>query len=476
MSTKSVKKNCWGIEKTSLLETFLEAKSAGPRKALVHITGQKKAKSVIRVFDSDAEARIEVAPLSVTEIENDPALKASPEVRVRDAMGSLVQNLERLEIQEAILNFDLPSNLLPAAGLGLEIALYKFRRVAGGNAPKFKITLQLKGKALAFKTIASGVLRGQAVNLARHLTNLPPNWLNPVSYAGFVKDFFSGLRGVKVEVWDEKRLQSEKMNLHLAVGMGSSHAPRMVRIQYHGGGASKAPIAMVGKGITFDSGGLDIKPSSGMRLMKKDMGGSAAVVAIAFWAAMTRPKVNLDLYLALAENAISSKAFRPSDVIVARNGHHVEIHNTDAEGRLVLADSMDVAITQKTKPKCLIDVATLTGAIKVGLGSQIAGLFANDRSLSKSLHKAGEVSGDFNWPMPLYQKYRSSMHSHFADYINSPDGFGGAITAALFLEKFAGHVPWAHLDIYAWKDSADGAWTESGGSGQAVLCLTEWLA
>lgn len=207
--------------------------------------------------------------------------------------------------------------------------------------------------------------------------------------------------------------------------------------------------------------------------MKKDMGGSAAVLGAALWASETGAKCNLDALLALAENSISGKSFRPSDVIRARNGMTVEIHNTDAEGRLVLADALDVAVS--AKPKYVIDVATLTGAIKVALGPGLAGLFGNSRPLVNALHKSGQQAGDLNWPMPLVQKYKGMLNSNFADMINATDGFGGAVTAALFLEKFVGEVPWAHLDIYAWKDAPDGAWCEAGGSGQAVACLAEWL-
>jgi leucyl aminopeptidase len=153
----------------------------------------------------------------------------------------------------------------------------------------------------------------------------------------------------------------------------------------------------------------------------------------------------------------------------------VEIHNTDAEGRLVLADALDVAVTAREKPRLVIDVATLTGAIKVALGSQLAGLFSNQPKLSSDLHRAGQAAGDPNWPMPLVQKYRGAMNSNFADMVNAVDGFGGAITAALFLEKFVRDVPWAHLDVYAWKDSSEGAWLESGGSGQPVQALAEFL-
>jgi len=471
MSKKTVK-NCWGLEKGPQLERHLAAatKSARPAEVLVHIS--KKSKSALRVMDGDELIRIIANPGAADDAEKDAALKTPLECRVRDAMGGVVSNLEKLEADDVSINFDLPNHLTEAAVLGLEIALYRFRRTCKGDQPKFKLSLKQKGKALPLKALAPGMTLGFAVNVARHLTNLPPNWLNPVSFAGFVEDFLGKAKGVKIDVWDEKKLAAENMNLHLAVGLGSNMPPRLVRIRYSGAG-KKPVLALVGKGITFDSGGLDIKPAAGMRLMKKDMGGSAAVVGALVWAAKTKAKVNIDAYLALAENSISSRAFRPSDVITGRNGLAVEIHNTDAEGRLVLADALDLAVAQK--PKAVVDLATLTGAIKVALGGHLAGLFSNDRKLSAALNKAGQASGDMNWQMPLFQKYRSMFNSNFADMINSPDGFGGAITAALFLEKFVGQTPWAHLDIYSWKDSAEGAWTEAGGSGQGVLALAEWL-
>lgn len=452
----------------------MNAESKAGRKALVTVQVEKTkgSKQLLRIFDSDDVATVTVWPLAVEDAEKDAALRAPVGARVRDAMGPMIMAIEKLDVTSVDINFIGPADLLEAATVGLEIALYRYRRVIKREVPKFKIAIKAKGKAVSAKALAPGIALGEAINMARHLTNLPPNLLNPKTYAEFVSAYFKNLKGVKVEIWDVKKLKSEKCNLHVGVGKGSNRQPRLVRLKYTGG-AKKPAVALVGKGITFDTGGLDIKPSSGMRLMKKDMGGSAAVLATIFWAATTRAKCNLDVFLALAENAISAKSFRPSDVIRGRNGLTVEIHNTDAEGRLVLADALDVAVG--AKPKYVVDVATLTGAIKVALGSSLAGLFGNDRKLISALHKAGQEAGDFNWPMPLMQKYRSQLNSNFADMINSADGFGGAITAALFLEKFVGEVPWAHLDIYAWKDAADGAWVEAGGSGQAVSCLATWL-
>ncbi|RYZ76212.1 MAG: leucyl aminopeptidase family protein, partial [Proteobacteria bacterium] len=318
-----------------------------------------------------------------------------------------------------------------------------------------------------------------SINIARHLVNTPAGDLNPRTYAECVEAMFSSSSTVTVEVLEGQRLIDENMNLLMAVGNAATEGPRLVHIKYRPktSGAAIRPIALVGKGVTFDTGGLDIKPSSAMRWMKKDMGGSAACAAIAKWAELSNLAQPLDIYLALAENAIGKASFRPGDVITARSGITVEIHNTDAEGRLVLADALDYAVKQTgpDAPAAVINLATLTGAIKVGLGGDIAGLFSNSDALANALSGAGLSRGELSWRMPLFQPYKALLRSTFADYANASDGFAGAITAALFLELFVGQTAWAHLDIYAWKDSAGGAYAEAGGNGQSVQMLAEFL-
>lgn len=412
--------------------------------------------------------------------------------KVRDAAGAVYLGAKSLKLEKLVLDFTHATREeLQAFLVGLEIAGYAFAEVRGYRSLNWKPQVVLlapsaleDAKEIKTLQVEAGRL-GVAVNLARHLTNLPGGTLTPTVYAELARKLVSDLPGVRVDIWEERRLKSENMNLLLAVGGGAASPPRLVHISYRPKerGAEKKPVALVGKGVTFDSGGLDLKPSSGMRLMKKDMGGSAAVLALTWWAAESGIPLAIDSYLALAENAVSSNSFRPGDIIKAKNGLAIEIDNTDAEGRLVLADAMSVAVNQKGEdaPGCLIDVATLTGAIKVGLGAEIAGLFTNSDDLAREIYDAGLKRGDLSWRMPLFQPYRRSLNSSFADYVNSASGgFGGAITAALFLEFFVKNedkvtVPWAHLDIYAWRDGASGAWTEGGGSGQGVLALTEVL-
>lgn len=322
-------------------------------------------------------------------------------------------------------------------------------------------------------------LKADAVNFARYLVDLPPNELNPSSYVKLIQDLTKAKKNFKTTVIS-KDLDDQGYGLITAVGKGSEHLPALVKVVY-----SKAPtkrkaentIAFVGKGITFDTGGLDLKPSNFMRLMKKDMGGSAAVMGVMYYHINTTPDADIDFYLAIAENSVDAVSFRPGDIYTSGNGISVEIHNTDAEGRLVLADALAWMGKDKTPPAIVIDLATLTGAIKAGLGAYVGGLFSNDKKLSDSLYDAAFESGDHLWPMPMpYWTEDEIKKTPVADLVNATDGYGGAITAAQFLKQF---VPkkskWAHLDIYAWVDSARGPFKQKGGSGQAVFAVIDWL-
>ena len=399
----------------------------------------------------------------------------------RDQFGSLAAQFKAHQIKNVNVEFHGTSEEQDLGALvGMDVSSYNFRQFIDGKqlldlpAVSVKKTLGTFEKSL----VNEAVSRARGVNVARHLVNLPPNALNPKTFAEWATKTLKFGKSMKVSVWDVKKLKSEGMGLIAAVGEGAEHPPCMVHLKYRPANKSKMkPVAIVGKGITFDTGGLDIKPSSAMRLMKKDMGGAASVLGLAVWAAETNYPGPLDFYLALAENAVDGKSFRPSDIITARNGLKVEIDNTDAEGRLVLADVLDVAVSAKgaDEPEVVINVATLTGAIKVGLGVDISGLFVNDDGLSSELTAAGVRAGDLNWRMPLYDKYFGDLSSPFADFKNSGASFGGAITAALFLQKFVRNKKWAHLDVYAWTDKAQGALGASGGNGQPVQCLAEYL-
>lgn len=420
-------------------------------------------------------------------------LEESAYAWARENGGGIFTTLKSYKVSQVIIEMSGTNEEIDLGFLvGMEMSAYTYKSSEKTIADLPDFHLYKTEGSLEPDVLTKAIEQGVAINTARHLVNMPPNILNPKSFTDMVKEIFAKSKSTQVKVWDTDRLIQENMGLHVAVGQGAEHGPAMVHIQYRPSKAQKsktkkqsvsqvastsAPLAFVGKGITFDTGGLDIKPSSGMRLMKKDMGGAAALVGLAYWAVSSGYNRALDFYIGLAENVVDQKSFRPSDVVTARNGMQVEIHNTDAEGRLVLADVLDVAVTQKGEddPEMVIDVATLTGAIKVALGADLAGLFSNSDEVAEQLQLAGQKAGDLNWRMPLYLKYTQGMSSAFADIVNAVDGFGGAITAALFLEKFVRNKPWAHLDIYAWNDKPTGSLGFSGGSGQGVQALIQFI-
>ncbi len=396
----------------------------------------------------------------------------------RDQAGSILQQAKQAKLQEIEVHFEnLNSQQIIAILIGFDVSAYNFlKEIKKEQDAQLPAVIFSGNTSQQFKKdFDEAVLQAQAINWARHLVSLPPNMLNPKTFAKIAKDI-AWPKNAKCQIHDVEWLEKNNFGMHLAVGQGSQTSPCLVHLSYRPASKLK-PLALVGKGITFDTGGLDLKPSGAMRLMKKDMGGAAAVFAVFFWAVFSKSSQPLDAYLSLAENSVSSKSFRPSDVIKSRSGLLVEIDNTDAEGRLVLGDALHYAVTRpgKDEPSAVIDVATLTGAIKVALGNDVAGLFSNDDQLAQDLLKASSETGDWFWRMPLVEKYFAALNSPFADFKNSTEGPGGAITAALFLQRFIEKKKWAHIDIFAWNDRPRGALSQAGGSGQAVQALIRFL-
>ena len=356
--------------------------------------------------------------------------------------------------------------------VGLDMAQYQFKNCWPADKTS-KMKIHFKSQLKNQKTIIQKACHlSEAVNLARFLVDCPANLLQPKDYTQLLKNQFDSLKNCKLQIWNRERLKKEKMGLHLAVGQGSKDGSYMVHLNYNNGGSQK-PLAFVGKGITFDSGGLNLKSSSGIRLMKKDMGGSACLAGLASFVIKSQLSVNCDFYFAIAENSLGAESFRPGDILMSRSHQSVEIDNTDAEGRLVLADALTLA--GEKKPSLIIDVATLTGAIKYGLGLSTAGLFSNNDSLAKDLLESSQIMGETCWRMPLIPQEAPRLKSEVADMVNCTDGFGGAVTAALFLEKFVGQTPWAHFDIYSWTNRTTGPFATSGGTGQMVQTLSHFL-
>ncbi len=281
--------------------------------------------------------------------------------------------------------------------------------------------------------------------LARNLVNEPANTLGPEEFAAEAKALTA--LGAKVTVLTERQMAAKKMDALLAVGRGSERESRLAVIEWAGGKKKEPPVCFVGKGVVFDTGGVSLKPPAGMEDMKGDMGGAAAVIGLMHALAGRKAKVNAVGILGLVENMPDGRAQRPGDIVTSMSGQTIEVINTDAEGRLVLCDALWYA--QKTfRPKCVIDLATLTGAIMVALGSENAGLFSNDDELAAQLLAASEATGEGVWRMPLGKAYDKMIDSKFADMKNTGGRWGGAVTAAQFLQRFIEDgVPWAHLDI-----------------------------
>ena len=311
-----------------------------------------------------------------------------------------------------------------------------------------------------------------AVALARDLVNEPAGVKTPTYIANLAKRAAKEA-GIEVEVWEPKRIATEKLAGLLAVARGSNEEPRFIRLRYRGKGA-KRRVALVGKGITFDSGGLSLKPAKSLETMKCDMAGAAAVLGTMVALGELRPAIDVDGFIPVTENLPGGKAQKPGDVIRFRNGKTVEVLNTDAEGRLILADALTLAAD--AKPDAIIDLATLTGACMVALGTQVAGLFGNDQALVDRLRAVAAETGEPLWQLPLVADYKDDIKSAVADLKNIGGGHAGSITAALFLQEFVGGRPWVHLDIAgpAFLDKAT-AYAPKGGTGFGVRTLVRYL-
>lgn len=318
----------------------------------------------------------------------------------------------------------------------------------------------------------------ESVSLARDVINEGPTIMNPEKFADHAKKVAQD-EGLQIDVLDEKRLKKERMNLMLAVASASAPCapPRLVRLHYKPKKQAKQRVALVGKGVMFDSGGLDIKTAEGMLEMKCDMSGAAAVLGTMRALAKLEPRVEVFGYMACVENGVGPHAYHPGDILVSRKGVTVDINNTDAEGRLILADAITYA-TDRDKPDIIIDVATLTAACMIALGSKTAGVFTNDDLLHEAIIEHGGYAGESFWRLPLTAGLKEALKSPVADIKNTGDRYGGAITAALFLQEFVEpSVRWAHLDIAGPAINAKPhAYLNNGGVGFGVRTLVALLS
>lgn len=325
--------------------------------------------------------------------------------------------------------------------------------------------------ALTPNVLSSITLELDAIFLIRDLINRPANDLGPSAMA-CVLDTLAKQHGAHFQQWIGSDLLQENFPAVHAVGRAASDAPRLLSLTW--GDETHPRVTLVGKGVCFDSGGLDIKPSSAMRIMKKDMGGAAQVIGLAKWLMAYQLPIRLHVLIPAVENAVGADAFRPGDILTMRNGLHVEIDNTDAEGRLILADALVKACEEK--PEVLIDFATLTGAARIAVGTEISAMFTNDDVVADGILKTALKTNDPVWRMPLFSGYGCMLESSIADLVNSTaSSYAGAITAGLFLQRFVdASIAWVHFDIMAWNVGNKPGRPE-GGEAMGMLAVGQYL-
>ena len=350
-------------------------------------------------------------------------------------------------------------------------ATYRFTACKTGDQPKVALEsvaliASADAKAAAEHGLSVGNAYGEGINFARELANLPSNICTPAYLADQAQSLAAD-SALTTTVLGEEQLRELGAGALLAVGQGSEQESRLIVMEYRGGAESDAPHVLVGKGITFDTGGISLKPGADMDEMRYDMGGAASVLGTFKALLALKPRINVVGIIATAENMPDGKALKPGDIITTLNGMTVEVLNTDAEGRLVLCDAL--AYAERFAPASVVDIATLTGACIIALGDHASGLYANDDALAQSLRNAADASWDRVWQMPLWDDYQSQLASNFADIANIGGRKGGSITAACFLSRFAKY-PWAHLDV------AGTAWHgKQGATGRPVGLLTRYL-
>jgi leucyl aminopeptidase len=399
--------------------------------------------------------------------------------------GTAAGALQSAKVSEAAMAAELPGesaiepgDMAALLASGLRLRTYSFdayKTKKKNDAPQLKqVSLLTSAAAAARKAFQSLDAVADGVHLARDLVNEPPNTLYPEEFARRAKELEK--LGVKVEILDPRQMGKIGMRALLGVGLGSAKPPRVAVMRWSGGSRGAKPVAFIGKGVTFDTGGISIKPSQGMEDMKGDMAGAACVTGLMAALARRKAKVNAVGIIGLVENMPDGNAQRPGDIVKSLSGQTIVIINTDAEGRLVLADLLWYA-QDRFKPQFMVDLATLTGAVLVALGKEHAGLFSNNEELCERLMAAGQATGERVWRLPLASEYDKLIDSDFADMKNTGGRNAGSITAAQFLQRFVSDVPWAHLDVAGVAmDSPKNAISQSWASGWGVRLLDRLVA
>ncbi|QRM54883.1 leucyl aminopeptidase [Sinorhizobium sp. BG8] len=411
----------------------------------------------------------------------DPAkLSAHDWLKAGGAAAAKIRGAEKVSVFIDVPELTVTGENAADFALGMVLGAYSFdtyktRKNGEETKPKdqkaVKVTIVTSSAAAAKKAHATAAAVAEGVILARNLVNEPANVLGPVEFAAKAKELEK--LGVEVEILTEREMKRLGMAALLGVAQGSGRPPRLAVMEWKGGKSKDKPIAFIGKGVVFDTGGISIKPAAGMEDMKGDMGGAAAVIGLMHVLAARKAEANVVGILGLVENMPDGNAQRPGDIVTSMSGQTIEVINTDAEGRLVLCDALWYC-NEKFKPQFMINLATLTGAIMVALGSHHAGLFSNDDTLATRLTAAGLATNERLWRMPLGKEYDKMIDSKFADMKNTGGRYAGSITAAQFLQRFVKDTPWAHLDIAGTAmGSPSDEINQSWGSGFGVRLLNE---
>jgi leucyl aminopeptidase len=409
----------------------------------------------------------------VVSVASGPTAKA-----FKAAVQSGLSAIKSLGVKTLAVSYSGGEALQPAHAEALVAAVndatyvYRATKPTATEPPKLQRVNLVCDKAessVLLKALVRGAAIAAGVTLARECANRPGNVCTP-TYLGEQARELAKAFDLKVEVLERKDVEKLGMGAFLAVSKGSDEPLRFIVLRYNGGAKTQAPLVLVGKGITFDSGGISIKPAGDMDEMKYDMGGAASVLGTVRAIAEIKPKINLVGLIPACENMPSGRATKPGDVVTSLSGQTIEILNTDAEGRLVLCDALTYA--ERFKPAAVVDIATLTGACVIALGHQHSGLFTADEELATALQSAGQAALDTCWRMPLDDDYDEGLKTHYADMANVGPRAGGAITAAMFLKRFTGKYRWAHLDVAgtAWKSGA-----AKGSTGRPVPLLTHFV-
>jgi len=403
----------------------------------------------------------------------------------RRCLGRAMKRAKSLKARDvAVLLDTFQSDLFPAeelaqaAALAAGLSFYRYQDYVTTDPENREIVPKVQLAAALSAGLADAARRGEVIadcaNFSRGLANQPGNALYPEALAEVAQALAKTWPKLSAKVLRKAQLEKEGFGALLGVGSGSARPPVLIEIAYKGAGAAQAPIALVGKGITFDSGGICLKPAAKMEDMRFDMSGAAAVLGILRAAAILRLPVNLVGVIPAAENMPSGTALKPGDILKSLSGQSIEVLNTDAEGRLILADGLTYAC--RHNPARIIDLATLTGAVTVALGNLAIGLMGNHDLFIQEIQQAAQTSGERVWQLPLWEDYQELIKSEVADMSNiSPKPGAGTIVGGIFLQKFAGKIPWVHLDIAGTAYGDEGPVYTKGATGAGVRLVVEWL-